>query len=105
MQNLFIIRNQDGYFLGKSGEWLDGQEPVQLFRTLYRDEAVNQLFEANSKDVNLRLEIFECAAKNRLIPDIPPEHMPPAIPKIEDNDSSAPALLVNDETSTSIAAS
>lgn len=87
MQNLYIIHNQDGYFLGKSGDWLDGSEPTQLFRTLHKDEAVNQLFEANSKDVELRLSLLECPAKNRLIPDIPSDKMPPPMVRTEaDND-------------------
>lgn len=94
MQNLFIIHNQDGYFLGKSGDWLDGREPTQLFRAQHKDEAVNQLFEANHQNVELRLSILECAAKTRLIPDIPAEKMPPPILKAatnasEDGDSEA----------------
>lgn len=89
MQNLFIIHNQNGYFLGKSGQWLDGREPAQLFRAQHKDEAINQLFEANSKDVHLRLSILECSAKNRLIPVIPEEKMPPPILDADVNDNHA----------------
>jgi len=90
MHNLFLIHNQDGYFLGKSGDWLDGREPAQLFRTQHKDEAVNQLFEANSQNVEWRLSIIECPAKGRLLPDIPEDKMPPPIlkPSIEQNTDS-----------------
>lgn len=90
MQNLFLIHNQDGYFLGKSGDWLDGREPTQLFRTLHKDEAVNQLFEANSQNVELRLSLLECPAKNRLIPNIPEDKMPPPILKPEVDKTEEP---------------
>ena len=103
MQNLFLIHNQDGYFLGKSGDWLDGREPTQLFRTPHKDEAVNELFEANSKDVELRLSLLECTAKNRLIPTIPQDKMPPPLVKIEaDNDDASPVITQNEGTASSL---
>lgn len=89
MQNVFIILNQDGYFLGKSGDWLDGREPAQLFRTLYKDEAVNQLFEISSKEAELRLSIMQCPVKNRLVPDIPEAQLPaPLVKTVADNDDA-----------------
>lgn len=76
---MFILQNQDGYFLSKSGEWLDGREPSALFRTTLKDEAVNQLFETNSKDYSLRIAILECEANLKKHPVIATEHLPPPI--------------------------
>lgn len=76
---MFILQNQDGYFLSKSGEWLDGREPVALYRTVYKDEAVNQLFETNSQDYNLRINIISCEANPKKIPIIADELLPPPL--------------------------
>lgn len=78
---MFILQNQDGYFLSKSGEWLDGREPTSLFRTLHRDEAVNQLFEINSQDYSLRITIVSCEQTPKKLPIIPDELLPPPLPK------------------------
>ena len=99
MHNLFLIHNQDGYFLGKSGDWLDGREPTQLFRTQHKDEAVNQLFEANSPNVEWRLSILECPAKSRLIPDIPEEKMPPPLLKPNKEEASEEEASDSDDLS------
>lgn len=82
---MYIIRNQDGYFLAKPGlskcgEWADGREPSYLFRTQYRDEATNQLFETNSKDFSLRLSVVECDTNSKGLPIIPDELLPPPLP-------------------------
>lgn len=79
---MFILQNQDGYFLSKSGDWADGREPNALFRTNHKDEALNQLFESNSQDYSLRITIFECEASSKKQPIIPEDQLPPA--KLED---------------------
>jgi len=76
---MFILQNQDGYFLAKSGAWSDGREPNTLFRTLHRDEAANQLFEANSKDYSLRITVIHCEMNLKKVPIIASELLPPAI--------------------------
>lgn len=79
MADVFIIKNQDGYFLGKTGDWLDGREPQHIFRTEHKDEAVNQLFETNSKNYDLRLSIESFPSNKRKIPIFTEEQLPPAI--------------------------
>jgi len=74
---MFILQNQDGYFLSKSGDWVDGREPNTLFRTLFKDEALNQLFESNSQDHSLRITIFTCEANTKKQPVIPEDQLPP----------------------------
>ncbi len=91
---MYILQNQEGYFLSKSGEWTDGREASQLFRTLHRDEAVNQLFEVNSRDFSLRITLLECEATSKNLPIITEDQLPPPLPIVEDpqnetHDSSA----------------
>ena len=50
MSELFILQNQDNLFLGKQNNWLDGRDPGALFKTIHKDEAINQMFEASSRD-------------------------------------------------------
>ncbi len=77
--SVLILQNQDGYFLSKSGQWLDGREPAALYRTVHRDEAVNQLFEANSQDYNLRISILSCDINSKKHPLIPDDILPPPL--------------------------
>lgn len=81
---MYILHNQDGYFLTKSGDWSDGRELAPLFKTIHKDEAMNQLFEANSKDYNLRISILECEINSKKMPLIPDEKLPPALEKLLD---------------------
>ncbi len=81
---MYILQNQEGYFLSKSAEWIDGREPSQLFRTLHRDEAVNQLFEVNSRDFSLRITLLECEATAKNLPIITEDQLPPPLPTAEE---------------------
>lgn len=76
---MYILQNQNGYFLTKSKEWTDGREPNLLFRTQHKDEAVNELFEVNSKDYTLRLKILSCEVTPKKVPVIPDELLPPPL--------------------------
>jgi hypothetical protein len=78
---MYILHNQDGYFLTKSGEWSDARELGPLFKTIYKDEAINQLFETNSKDYNLRLSLLECEINSKNMPIIPTDKLPPILEK------------------------
>ena len=62
MKTIFVIRNQNGHYLGRHGEWLDGSHVPGLFRTEHRDAAVNELVEVNLRDFDLRGEIIACEA-------------------------------------------
>ena len=68
---LYILQNQFSLFLNKQGEWVDGRETHTLFRSEYKDEALNQLFEAGSRDINLRIHLVECTSDNKKHPIIP----------------------------------
>ena len=65
MSKLFIIRNQNGQYLSKQQEWLDGNDRNVLYRTVYRDEAINTVFEVSSRDIYLRAEALACDADAR----------------------------------------
>lgn len=85
---MYILQNQDGYFLAKSGQWVDGREPVQLFRTVHNDEAVNQMFETNSRDFSLRISIMTCEVSSKGWPVIPEDQLPPPLPTEETTEPS-----------------
>ena len=57
MKTLFVIRNQNDHYLGKQHDWVDGHHRPALFRTEHRDVAINELFETNIRDFDLRGEI------------------------------------------------
>ncbi len=57
MKTVFVIRNQNGHYLGRHGEWLDGSHVPALFRTEHRDVAVNELVEVNLRDFDLLGEV------------------------------------------------
>ena len=88
MAKLFILQNQHGYFLGKQGDWLDGRQPNSLFRTLHKDEAINQQFEAGSQDYSLRITSVQVEGNAKGQP-ILPEDMLPELAQEEHTDSEA----------------
>jgi hypothetical protein len=63
VKTVFVIRNQNGHYLGRNGEWLDGSHVPGLFRTEHRDVAMNELVEVNLRDFDLRGEIIGCEAE------------------------------------------
>ena len=62
MKHVYIIRNQQGLYLDKSGEWVDGEASKSLFRTSYKDEAINFKVEYTVKFPELRLTLVEAEA-------------------------------------------
>lgn len=54
----YLIKNQDGYFLCKSGAWADCTQKQLFFRTSQRDDALNKMVEVNSSDYELRLRVL-----------------------------------------------
>ncbi|MFS1525102.1 hypothetical protein ACL7TT_13500 [Microbulbifer sp. 2304DJ12-6] len=73
MIHVYVLTNQHQQFLSKSGEWLDGREPNKLFRSEHKDVTINQMFEANTRDVSLRIELLQCDLNNKGQPLIPTE--------------------------------
>lgn len=96
---MFILQNQNGYFLSKSGQWVDGRELNVLYRTIHRDEAVNYLFETNSKDYSLRISILSCDVNPKNLPIIPDELLPPPLPKTVKAESEQTELDISPEES------
>jgi hypothetical protein len=91
MATLYILQNQHGYFLQKKSAdkisksshiWGDGQELNKVFRTTYKDEAINMMFEAGSQDVALRISIKEYPANAKGLPTIPTDDLPAPLPKV-----------------------
>lgn len=100
MANVFLLQNQDKRLFDKHGSWCDGREATQLFRTAHKDEAINQMVEANSKDYTLRIKLLECATNERGIPQISDQDLPPMDAPVIPEELSACA---NDEAEERIA--
>ncbi len=97
MSELFILQNQDKLFLGKQNNWVDGRDLNALFKTAHKDEAINQMFEASSKDYKQRLKVLSCNTNEKGLPLIDPELLPEPLPKVGKD------LLDTLETETGIA--
>lgn len=80
MSNVFLLHNQHQYFLAKDKSWVDGREPQVLYKTRLKDEALNQLFEANTQDADLRIQLVECPLNSKGLPEIDPAWLPPIVP-------------------------
>lgn len=78
MNQIFLLQNQDKLFLNKQKEWVDARDLGSLFKTVHKDEALNQLFEVNTRDFSQRIHIVTCGLKANGLPDIDPADLPPA---------------------------
>ena len=76
MTDVFVIRNQQGHYWGKSKQWVDGSEAKAVMRAKHRDEAVNTLFELSSKDIELRGEVVAAELSQRGEPMVEPSQIP-----------------------------
>ena len=76
---MYILHNQDGYFLTKSGGWSDGRELPPLFKTMHEDEGRYELLKINRKDYKCRLSLLECEINSKKMPLIPKENLPPVM--------------------------
>lgn len=65
---VFVVRNQQGLYLSKQQEWVDGSETQSLYRTRHRDEAINTVFEVSSRDIYLRAETVICGVDAKANP-------------------------------------
>lgn len=82
MSELFILQNQDNLFLGRQNNWLDGRDIAALYKTAHKDEAINQMVEASSKDYKQRIKVVSCSANEKGLPLIDPEILPAPLPKV-----------------------
>jgi len=69
---VFVIQNQHGYYLTRQNEWNDGHDAAALFKTPYRDIALNTLIELNAKDIELRGNIVSVALNEKGVPIVAP---------------------------------
>ncbi|WP_250461735.1 hypothetical protein [Microbulbifer litoralis] len=82
MSHVYVLTNQHKQFLSKSNEWIDGRDVARLFRSEHKDVAINQMFEANTRDVSLRIELLQCELNTKRQPLVPDQALgdrePPA---------------------------
>jgi len=81
MTQTFILQNHDKLFFGKNKEWVDGYDANAVYKTLHKDEAVNQMFEITSKDYKQRVKVISCELNEKALPIIDSEIMPAPLPK------------------------
>lgn len=81
MNHVYVLTNQHQQFLSKSNEWIDGREANRLFRSEHKDVAINQMFEANTRNVSLRIELLECELNGKGHPQVPEEALGEPAPK------------------------
>lgn len=70
---LYILQNEKEQFLNKSLEWVYGCSAEELFRTPYKDVALNQLIELNTTQIELRARVVDCAIDSKGRPVLPAE--------------------------------
>ncbi|WP_027328220.1 hypothetical protein [Marinimicrobium agarilyticum] len=83
MTELYILRNQQGYFLGKQKDWLDGRDRGALYKTPHKDEAINLKVEVSAKDFEQRIRILPCQADERGLPVLAVDDMPTPRAKVK----------------------
>lgn len=76
MTEVYLLHNQQGYFLNNQHEWVDGREANRLYRTAYKDEALNTKVELTVKSADLRVTIISCSTTGKGIPQIPESLLP-----------------------------
>jgi len=82
MAKAFVIRNQDGQYLTKKGEWVSGKEVIGLYHQAHHDQALNQLIEVNAKDIYLRgtiLELDLCEKRRPIVLEYGPDPEQPEL--------------------------
>ncbi|PCK09738.1 MAG: hypothetical protein COA42_02140 [Alteromonadaceae bacterium] len=64
MTDVYLLQNQRNEFFSKSGDWLESGDSKTLYRTQYKDEAINQKVEFSVKNPELRVSLVKGIAKN-----------------------------------------
>jgi hypothetical protein len=98
MSHTFILQNQDKLFFGKNKEWVDGYDANAVFKTVHKDEAVNQMFEITSKDYQQRVKVISCALNDKGLPVIEGDIMPAPLPKATKPPKAGDDLFASAET-------
>lgn len=59
MTDVYLLQNQHNEFFSKSGDWLAGGDSKALYRSKYKDEAINQKVEFSVKNPKLRISLVK----------------------------------------------
>lgn len=86
--------------MGKQNQWVDGRELNSIYKTAYKDEAINQMVEVGAKDFTQRIKVVSCSANDKGLPLLDPEMMPEPLPKpVKDLFDDEAALATTDDES------
>lgn len=72
MSIVYLLQNQHSQYLGKSGEWIEGDAGLALYRSAFKDEAINQKVEFSVKSADLRISIVEASLGKNGKPELAP---------------------------------
>jgi hypothetical protein len=98
MTDVYVIRNQQGHYWGKSKAWVDGSEPRSVLRAKHEDQAINTLVELSSKEFELRGEVITTQLNQRGDPVVEPSQIPlPVEPEPEPEDTAPATDAESDE--------
>lgn len=65
MSTVYLLQNQYSHFLDRSGDWVTSENNQSLYRTTYKDEAINQKVEFSVKNPQLRITITEASVNEK----------------------------------------
>lgn len=85
MTEVYIIRNQHQLYLDKQGAWVDGSDSHQLYRTRFKDEAINTKVELSVRQPELRLTLVAGVLDERSqisLTPVPQSAIDPATPAL-----------------------
>lgn len=74
MTEIYLLQNSENLFLSKQQEWVDGSETSRLYRTTFKDDAINTKVEITVKVPSVRISI---------VSSIPDEKGNPCLPKAD----------------------
>lgn len=100
MSKVFLLQNQQKFFINRQGLWVSGREPAGLFRVKNKDEAINEIFEISARDFDQRITVIEADATEKGVPIIDPEwisELPEPVYGEEKAEQSVP-VVTTDET-------
>lgn len=107
MATAYVVRNQLGQYLTKKAEWCSGRDASIVFCKPHFDEALNQLFEINTKDIELRGKVVEIEVddKKPVITEWGPDPMQQALVSGPDaaGSDAAPAAELRQNSAVSVA--
>lgn len=81
MSELFVLQNHEKLLLSKQGAWVDGRDLNVLYKSSYKDEAINQMVEVSSKDYRQRIQVLSCGVTEKGLPLISEDLLPEPLPK------------------------